>query len=336
MLKVTVLIVNWNGCRLLGPCLEALKRQTHPVHEVIVVDNGSHDESVGFLKNYDWPPLKTLFLRENTGFSGGNNAGFPMVGGDILALLNNDAVVDPDWIAAALPLFENTATGMVACKTLRFSDPRFIDKAGHLIYPDGLNRGRGTGQRDGEPFNRVEEALWPDGSAGFYRKSMLDEIGFFDDDFFLYGEDAELGMRARWAGYRCVYQPRSRVLHHHSSSLGKSSPLKIYYVERNRIWLLVKTFPLGAILVSPWHSFRRYLMNVASLLLRKGAASGFSRNRSPLVLAIKLLQALWDGCLGIPGMVAKRRHIVRRISAASMRALLKQYRISAREITLID
>lgn len=331
-----MLIVNWNGRHLLEPCFDALKKQTQPPQEVIVVDNGSTDQSAEFLKAQQWPLLKTLFLDENRGFSGGNNAGFPLATGDVIALLNNDTIVDPLWIAEAVPIFQDQGVGMVACKTLRLQEPHIIDKVGHLIYPDGLNRGKGTGCLDGPEFDKPMEVLWPDGGAGFYRKSMLDEIGYFDDNFFLYGEDAELGMRGRWAGYGCIYQPNSKLLHHQSATLGKGSPQKIYYIERNRIWVLIKTFPLSWILLSPWHSFLRYLMNVASLLFNRGAAAGFRKSGSSSALAGVLIKALWHGLRGIPKMWVARRKVLRRISTREMKQLLRTHRISVSEITLQD
>ena len=335
-MNVSVVIVNWNGKHYLGPCLDSLRASKYPIHQVIVVDNGSVDGSVDFLKQMDWSPLKCLFLNENRGFSGGNNAGLDLVTGDLVALLNNDTLVDPGWIHQAVPCFDDPAIGMVASKVVRLEDEQTIDKAGHLIYPDGLNRGRGTGHPDDAYFAQQTETLWPDGCAGFYRKSMLDEIGFFDDDFFLYGEDAELGMRARWAGYTCIFQPASIVRHHQSGSLGRFSKKKIYYVERNRLWVLLKTFPVSYILVSPWYTLCRYVMNVASLFVKRGSAAGFRQSQSGFHLGQALILAIFHGLGGALKMVAKRKHLLRRIATADMKRLLKKHRISVRELALMD
>lgn len=334
--KVTVLIVNWNGKHLLGPCLGALQQQTYPAHQIIVVDNGSSDGSLDFLRTLDIPQLQLLPLKHNTGFSGGNNAAWPVINGEILALLNNDTQVDPAWIAEAVPLFQDPEIGMVACKSLRLEDPGTLDKAGHLIYPDGLNRGRGTGLPDGPPFDTVAEVLWPDGGAGFYRRTMLDDIGFFDDAFFLYGEDAELGLRARWAGYRCLYQPASRLLHHHSATLGRGASQKIYYIERNRVRVLFKTFPWSWIWVSPFFTLLRYVMNLVSLLRGRGAAASFQRQTGSWSLIWALSRALRDGILGIPASIKARKTVKRRVSSRAFRSLLRRHCISAREITLQD
>ena len=134
--------------------------------------------------------------------------------------------------------------GMVASKILVWEDPTRIDKCGHLIYPDGQNRGRGPGQLDHGQFDRVEEALWPDGCAALYRRAMLQDIGGFDEDFFAYADDAELGLRGRIAGWRCLYTPHAVVRHHRGATLGLGSPRRLTLIERNRVLLVVKLFPV--------------------------------------------------------------------------------------------
>ena len=280
-MRVTVLVLNWNGARVLPACLAALERCSPPADEILVVDNGSTDGSADWLRGHEQRGLRKLFLAENRGYAGGNNAGLATVEGDVVALLNNDTEVDPGWIGAALAQLCDENVGMIACKTLRLHDPGTIDKAGHLAFPDGTNRGRGTGCPDDGRFDAVEDALWPDGSGAFYRVDMLREIGLLDEDFFLYGEDAELGMRARWAGYRCIYVPDSIVYHHHSAGLGRYSPEKIYYIERNRLWLLLKTYPAGMIWLSPFATVWRYLMNAVSVVGGRGAAGAAGRSGSP-------------------------------------------------------
>lgn len=334
-MKVSVVIVNWNGMATLPACLEALSKQEVAPFEVIVVDNGSIDGSLAYLQQCEWPNLKIISLPENLGFSGGNNAAWPEIEGDVVALLNNDAVAQPGWIAKGIRHFEDPKIGMVACKIVRINAPNVMDKAGHLMFRDGLNRGRGTGQPAAN-FDKCGDALWPDGCAAFFRQSMLGQIGFFDDDFYLYGEDADLGFRARWAGYACLYDPESLVYHHHSASLGKFSPKKVYYIERNRIWVLVKNFPFSWLLVSPFYTLGRYFMNGLSLFSGKGSAAGFKQENSAIALLLALLKANWHGVLGIPKMWRKRRAIQRTLSSKQMKQLLQRHRIGFREITLAD
>lgn len=334
-MKVSVIIVNWNGLATLKACLEALSQQAHKAHEVIVVDNGSQDGSLQFLNGLNMPELKLVALQSNHGFAGGNNAALPHVTGEIIGLLNNDAVPQPEWLKAGIQPFLRDEVGMVACKIVRLQDPETIDKVGHLIFRDGLNRGRGTGH-PAQRYSREQQALWPDGCAGFYRKSLIDQIGFFDEDFFLYGEDADLGCRARWAGAECCYVPKSLVYHHHSASLGKFSPKKAYYIERNRLWVLIKNFPLDWVFISPFFTFARFFMNGMSLLNGKGSAAGFQKEHGKAALLKALLRAMLDGAVGVPLMWRKRKGIKRVISSREMKALMRKYQISVSELTLAD
>src|SRR5689334_19308388 len=229
---ISVIIVNWNRRDLLRACLESLRKQRDAEFEVIVVDNGSTDASADLAESFG-----ALVIRngQNRGFCAANNQGIAAARGDLIALLNNDAEAEPGWLAALAGAFSSADVGMAASKILVYEEPTRIDKAGHLIYPDGQNRGRGTGAVDRGQFDSVEECLWPDGCAAMYRKSMLDEIGGFDEDFFAYADDAELGLRARIAGWRCVYAPRAVVRHHRGATLGKDSGRRLELIERNRV-----------------------------------------------------------------------------------------------------
>jgi GT2 family glycosyltransferase len=123
---------------------------------------------------------------ENRGFCAANNQGFAAAEGELIALLNNDAEAEPCWLAALAKAFSGgSRVGMAASKILVHGDPTRIDKAGHLMYPDGQNRGRGTGETDYGQYDRQQETIWPDGCAAMYRKEMLERIGGFDEDFSL-------------------------------------------------------------------------------------------------------------------------------------------------------
>ncbi|MDQ6698902.1 MAG: glycosyltransferase family 2 protein, partial [Acidobacteriota bacterium] len=234
-MNVTLIVVNWNRKLLLRACLTSVQAQTRPAEQIIVVDNGSTDGSVEMVRA-EFPTVSVICNTNNRGFCAANNQGIDAARGDLIALLNNDAEADAPWLAALERVFaQQPDVGMAASKILVYEDPRRIDKAGHLIYPDGQNRGRGTGAVDRGQFDRVEEVLWPDGCAAMYRKSMLDRIGGFDEDFFAYGDDAELGLRARIAGWKCVYTPHAVVRHHRGSSLGLKSARRLKLIERNRV-----------------------------------------------------------------------------------------------------
>src|ERR1051326_1952717 len=170
---MSVVVVNWNRRDLLSACLASLARQQHPGFEVVVVDNGSQDGSAAMVERMaaSYPvPLRLIANRENLGFCAANNQGFAASDSELVALLNNDAEAAPGWLSAlesAIRRYEDI--GMAASKVLVWEDPSRIDKCGHLMYPDGQNRGRGSGQRDQGQFDRLEETLWPDGCAAMDR-----------------------------------------------------------------------------------------------------------------------------------------------------------------------
>lgn len=333
---VSAVVVNWNGAWYLGECLESLFAQSHRDLEVIVVDNGSNDGSLDLLRAFG-DRIRLIANRENRGFAGGANQGIRAARGDYIALLNNDARAEPSWLAELVAAIESAPDiGMCASKILFFPETAFIDKAGHLMYPDGLNAGRGKWERDRGQYDAREEALFPDGAAALYRKRMLQEIGLFDEDFFAYGDDADLGMRARLSGWRCLYVPSAVVYHRHSQSLGRNSPQKALLVERNRFWLAVKLWPWPLLLASPLFTAVRFFWQAYGALASSGSAGAFIRANSRRKLLATLLAAYASGLKGLPAMWRKRRQIRRnrRLSDAQLYRLLWRFRVSARELAL--
>ena len=201
-------MVNWNRRDLLRACLESLRLQDGVDFETIVVDNGSTDGSPDVAREFGAAVIRN---EANRGFCAANNQGIAAAGGEFVALLNNDAEADPGWLAALHRACSRAPeVGMAASKVLVWEDPRRIDKVGHLIFPDGQNRGRGAGAIGQRPVRSRGGGALAGWCAAMYRKSMLDRIGGFDEDFFAYGDDAELGLRARIAGWKCMYAPRCR------------------------------------------------------------------------------------------------------------------------------
>ena len=260
---ISVVVVNWNRKDFLRACLCSLARQVGADFETIVVDNGSADGSADMAETEFG--VRVIRNRENRGFCAANNQGIAAARGDFVALLNNDAEAAAGWLAA----LEGACTrapdvGMAASKVLVWEDPGRIDKAGHLIFPDGQNKGRGSGALDTGQFDREEEVLWPDGCAAMYRKRMLDQIGGFDEDFFAYGDDAELGLRARIAGWRCIYTPEAVVRHHRAATLGKDSAWRLELIERNRLLLATKLFPWSLLCLNPLYFAARLAAGYAA------------------------------------------------------------------------
>ncbi|MBP1595323.1 MAG: glycosyl transferase, family 2 [Acidobacteria bacterium] len=335
---VSVVVVNWNGMAYLAECLDSVGSQSYPSVELVAVDNGSTDESGRWLREACRGRWKVVELPANLGFAGGVNAGIRVSSGEFIALLNNDAVADRDWLAHLVDSTKDPGVGMVASKILFYERREVIDKVGHLLYPDGLNRGRGAGELDRGQFDRNDEIFFPDGCAALYRRSMLAEVGLFDERFFAYGDDADLGLRARWRGWNCRYAPAAKVFHRHSRSLGKYSPFKAFLVERNRLWVSVKLFPMPLLLISPLFTLWRYLWHFASILRRRGLAGGVAREHSAGSLFLAMVRAYLSGFRGLGWILRKRREVFRsrRLSHGEFYALLRRYRISARELALRD
>jgi len=334
---VSVVIVNLNRRDLLARCLDSLWRQTFSNHEVVVVDNGSSDGSVQFLQTLREPRLRIVSLPINKGFAGGCNVGISRAEGRYIATLNNDAEAEPRWLEELLAGIESEASvGMCASKILFHGDRKRIDKVGHLIYPDGLNHGRGSGEPDHGQFERCEEVLFPDAAAALYRREMLDVIGLFDELFFAYGDDADLGLRGRLAGWTCLYIPTAVVYHVHSATAGEFSPLKAFLIERNRIWVAVKTFPLSLLVVSPFFTALRFAYHAYGSLFMVGSSGQYAAGCSRSQLALMILKAYWSGLKFFPEMWESRRKIRRfaRLTDRDFTALIRRHRITLRALTL--
>jgi GT2 family glycosyltransferase len=248
MTSVSVLILTWNGKRFLKECLDSLTAQTFRDFEIILVDNGSNDDSATYVReNYPW--VRLLELPENLGFSGGNNRGFAKCVGKYIVTLNNDTKAEPGFIEALVDAAESDkGAGMVAAKMLNFYEPGRIDSVGVKITSNGLGCNIGVGEADRRQYDKPAEVFGPCAGAALYRRKMLDEVGFFDPDFFAYYEDVDLAWRGRLAGWRCVTAPRAVVYHVHSATSGKMSPFTVYQVHRNKWYVILKNWPITLIL----------------------------------------------------------------------------------------
>src|SRR5437868_6018878 len=251
---------------------------------------------------------RRILNRENRGFCAANNQGIKASSADFIALLNNDAEAEPGWLAALSAAFEGRSDfGMAASKILVWEDPGRIDKAAHLIYPDGQNRGRGSGEPDRGQYDRLlEDALWPDGCAAMYRREMLDAIGGFDEDLFAYADDAELGLRARIAGWRCVYAPEAVVRHHRGSTLGLNSGRRLELIERNRVLLAAKLFPWSLLWLNPAYYLARLLTGVWAARHGAGEASLYPGIRGKWTMAWSLVRGDLAALALLPRILRKR------------------------------
>ena len=336
---VVVVVVNWNRKELLRACLTSLSRQTHGSFEVVVVDNGSRDGSPELVEEMakTYPvPLKLTVNSTNMGFCAANNQGMFSTDAEMVALLNNDAEAEPGWLAALERVIrEAEDIGMAASKVLVWEDPTRIDKCGHLMFPDGQNRGRGSGQTDHGQFDRTEEVLWPDGCAAMYRRAMLEDVGGFDEDFFAYADDAELGLRARWAGWRCLYTSDAVVRHHRGATLGLGSARRLTLIERNRILLAVKLFPWSLLWANGAFLLARIVAGMWAAVRNRGEMRHYPGMGGKFTAATALLRGIAEALPRIPATLRKRRALreKRRLTGRQIRRLLLANRIGLRELS---
>lgn len=246
--RITVIIPNWNGERFISECLGSLSVQTAGRPAIIVVDNGSRDRSCEIIKS-DFPHVHLIENNTNEGFARAVNRGINASQTEFAALLNNDAVPDPEWLERLLDAArENPDADSFACKIVFHENPGTIDSAGDAYTPWGMTSNRGHGEPDTGGFDKPQHVFGPCGAAAFYRKSFFDTVGLFDENFFAYYEDTDLSLRGLLAGKKCLYVPAARVRHHYSaSSSGKKSKLGTEEVYIHLTGVLVKNMP-GAII----------------------------------------------------------------------------------------
>jgi GT2 family glycosyltransferase len=331
---VTVVIPTLAADSRLLECVQSLLRQTRQDLEVVIVDNSGQ----GLVrKNGTGAGARVIENARNAGFGAAINQGLRASTSPYVATLNDDAVAQPGWLAALVAALEaRPDAGMCASQVRLFGETR-LDSAGMLVARDGSSKQRGHG-RTPEDFPVTEEVLMASGSAALYRRRMLEEIGGFDDDFFLYCEDTDLGLRARWAGWKCLYVPAAVVEHHYSHSAGRASPVKAYYVERNRLFVLVKNFPGSMLLAAPFVALARYLWHAWYILKGEGSAARFRAegNAGPKMIwyVFRAHAALFANL----GRLWRQRREIRaraRITPTVFRRLLRSHEISAKRMAAL-
>jgi GT2 family glycosyltransferase len=261
----SIVIPNWNGARHLPVCLDALRAQSYAEIEVILVDNGSTDGSQALVME-QYPEVRLLALDRNLGLTGGNNTGFRAARGQILISLNNDTEAHPRFVEALVTaLQEHPEAGMAAAKMLLFDRRDQIHSAGDGYGLDGIPFNRGVWQQDEGQFDEPGWIFGGCGGAVAYRREMLDDVGLFDESFFMYCEDVDLNWRAQLAGWRCWYTPEAVVYHKLSATGG--GPIASYYTGRNTLWVIAKNYP-DALLREHWQRVLHAQWHIACDALR--------------------------------------------------------------------
>ena len=246
--RASVVIPTWNGCALLRAAMASLGAQTFRDFEAVVVDNGSTDGTADMLRS-EFPDAVVVSFPENRGFAVAVNAGVRAARGRYVALLNNDAEAEPDWLSALVAALDaRPDVGSVASKMLTVRDPGVVDSVGAAMGLFAYDIGRGA--RDGAPFASGRELLCPCAGAAAYRREVFDTVGDFDEAFFAWFEDVELGIRAQLAGFKCWFEPAARVRHHAHATAAQLSVPKTVFMVRNALLLFFQTMPMRRLI--PW------------------------------------------------------------------------------------
>lgn len=317
--RVTVVIPTLSADAALWDCVQSLQHQSFREFQIVIIDNS------GRQLVRQGPPVDAIILNPsaNIGFGAAINLGAREFPSEFIAALNDDAVADPLWLATLVAALDaHPHAGMAASHVEN-------ESAGLLIAIDGSSKQRlPIPAEDGD-------CLLPSGCAALYRLELFTKLGGFDESFFLYCEDTDLGLRAQWAGWTCRYVAAARVLHRYSHSAGRVSALKAFLVERNRLFLVWKCFPVRRLVLVPFAALWRYLLHLSALLEGRGAAGEYrASGQSPLQLPLFVLRAHWELLLALPRLLAHRRQIrqTAKISPEAFCELLDRHQITLPEV----
>lgn len=248
--RLSIIIVNWNGERFLSNLFRSLENQTYKDFEVVFVDNASKDNSIAVvqgLSSHLSLPVKLVAFSRNTGFAGGNIEGLKYCSGEFIALLNPDTEPSINWLEELEKEMSDKADIGICVSKLIAHGTDIIDTTGDGFSTSlkGFKRGEGE---DKENHSKQEYVFGACAGAALYRKKMLEDIGFFDEDFFLIHEDTDLNFRAHLYGWKVLYVPTAIVYHKVRSLIGHMSDMAVYYSLRNSEFVRIKNVPLGIFL----------------------------------------------------------------------------------------
>lgn len=298
MPEISVIIVVWNNSEHLSRCLICLDKQTFQNFEIIIVDNGS--SSTDYLKdvktNHRGLNIIVEQQKTNVGFTAGNNIGTRLAHGKWLALLNADAFPEPYWLEKLIKSAQaNPELFFFSSRQVQVNSPDLLDGAGDSYHISGLAWRRYYNKPVQEYGKHVQEVFSACPAAALYLREDFLQAGGFDEDYFSYFEDVDLGFRLRLAGKKCLYVPEAVVHHVGSASTGKRSDFSVYYGYRNMIWTFFKDMPSPLI----WFFLP---VHIATLLFFVGYLSLRGQGRV-------IMRAIRDAVRGLPGILEKRKTI---------------------------
>jgi GT2 family glycosyltransferase len=289
---ISVLIVTYNNADTVEDCLRSLAKQTKKDFEVVLVDNASSDGTAALVESIAPSvafPLKRFYMESNLGFAGGNQYAFRCSSGDFLALLNPDAFPEPNWLEEMVAaIISGPDIGACASRMLS-SSTDVTDSAGDgfASWLKGFKRGEGEGA---DTYNEPGYVFGACAGAALYLRAMLDDVGFFDEDFFLFHEDTDLNFRARLAGWKAFYVPTAVVHHKVRHSIGNGSAVERYYTLRNTELVRIKNIP-AVLFLRHFPVFLVYqILEFFFFVLRHRSPAIYARAKMDV---IKMAPAMW-------------------------------------------
>lgn len=289
---VSVIVVSWNSGKYLYTCLKKLSAQTCESFEVIIVDNGSSDgDTHGIEEKFPELNIHTKTLSKNTGFAVANNIGAQMAQGKWLVLLNADAFPEPDWLENLVRAAEQFPNASFSSRQIQANRPERLDGEGDIYRLTGFAKRRSYNIPVYPPHEELVKIFSPCAAAALYPRQAFGDVEGFDEDYFSYYEDVDLGFRLRLYGLESYYVPSAIVHHVGSASTGKMSDFSVYYAHRNLIWTYLKNMPSLFL----WFTLPLHILISFAFLL--------TRHRKVI------WQAKKDALLAFPSVLEKRKEI---------------------------
>jgi GT2 family glycosyltransferase len=292
-----VILITWNSAKYLSRCLTSLSGQTFQDFETILVDNGSSDGALeGVEEKYPALKLRIEKLNKNLGFAKANNIGAQLARGHWVALLNTDAFPQPDWLEQIMQAAaQNPHYTCFSSQQIQANRPEFLDGAGDAYHVSGLAWKRYLGYPAKQYGLEQREVFSPCGAAAVYLREAYLDVSGFDEDFFSYMEDVDLGFRLRLRGHRCLHVPKAVVHHIGSATLGVASDFALYHYHRNLVWSFLQNMPTALL----WRFFLAHF--VANLI--------YLANYTIRGHGIPLWKGKFDALRKLRTVLRKRRYI---------------------------
>lgn len=275
---ISIIVVNYNGKKFLDECFTSIFNTKYNNFEIILVDNGSSDGSVEYIKEKygkKGRKLKILALNENVGYAQGNNEGFKIAKGEYVVFLNNDIRVEENWLKELIDVLEKDKKIGAAQPKLLLDDGIHIDATGCFIDYMGRVYQRGVFEKDMGQYNFIDEVFYAKGAAIIVRRKVLEEVGLFDPSYFIYYEETDLCWKIWLNGYKVIYVPNSIIYHKGGATIGKKrSPEAMFHARKNHVATLIKNYELKNLIKYLTPLLIRMIMYTAKLFIGKNSKVG--------------------------------------------------------------